>query len=48
MTTLPSSPTTNEMGETPCVAHVEAVHVLAQRVRQESGLGARRSPELLP
>ena len=48
MTTRRSSPTTDEMGETRGAAHVEAVDVLVLRVRQESGLGARGNPELLP
>ena len=48
MTTNWSSPTTDEMGETRGAAHVKAVDVLVLRVRQESGLGARGNPELLP
>jgi hypothetical protein len=43
-----ASPSTDEMGETRGAAHVKAVDVLALRVRQESGLGARGNPELLP
>jgi hypothetical protein len=48
MTTVRSSPATNEMGETPSVAHVEAVYVLAPRVRRGEGPGSPRNPELLP
>ncbi len=48
MTTNWSSPTTDEMGETPWAAHVKAVYVLAPRVRKQSGLGTRGNPELLP
>ena len=44
MTTCRSSPTTNEMGETRGVAHVEAVYVLALRVRRERGPGAHGTP----
>jgi hypothetical protein len=44
MTTVRSSPTTDEMGETPRVAHVEAVYVLASRVREERGPGAHGTP----
>ena len=43
-----AAPTTDEIGETRGAAHVKAVDVLALRVRQESGLGARGNPELLP
>jgi hypothetical protein len=48
MTTLRSTPATNEMGETRGAAYVKAVDVLVLRVRQERGLGARGNPELLP
>jgi hypothetical protein len=39
MTTERSSPATDEMGETARVAHVEAVYVLAPRVRAGEWLG---------
>jgi hypothetical protein len=47
VTTSWSSPTTDEMGETVVAAHVEAVYVLAPRVRRGEGPGSPRNPELL-
>jgi hypothetical protein len=44
MTTVRSTPTTDEMSETREAAQAEAAYVLAPRVRRENGLGTHGNP----